>query len=145
MYFACCTVRVSSRESMARKAIGSVEGFCLSHLRSSFGTGVDGHIGTICHGQSQKAVFIILLQQTHVFLLLLAQSVFHDLQLNRWLPCMVSDSCQSWSQNKMASTACFLNGISTHRGLPYVDSRDHRTHDMSTDEHAYCLCYHKTG
>ncbi len=130
----------------SKETVRSVDGFCADHLRSSFGIGVDCHIGTICHGQSQEAVFIILLQQTHVFLLLLAQSVFHYLQVNRWLPCMVSDSCQSCrglSRKTMASAAAFLHGISTHCGLPYVGSMNHRNHDISTDERTYCLWYHK--
>lgn len=67
----------------SKEADGSAGKFCPAHLRSSFGIGVDCHIGTICHGQRQEAVFIVLLQYTHVFLLWLAQSVFHDLQLKR--------------------------------------------------------------
>ncbi len=70
-------------QGYSKERVGSVDGFCPGHLRSSLGIGVDCHIGTICHGQSQEAVLIILLQQTDVFLLLLAQSVFHDLQLEQ--------------------------------------------------------------
>ncbi len=73
---------------------------CPGHLRSSFGVGVYCHIGTICHGQSQEAVFIILLQQTNVFLLLLAQSVFHYLQLNRCLPCTAGNLAEASHKTK---------------------------------------------